>query len=257
MSAATTGAHNMGSMMSPRRVPHEAASPDYGKGSPKGAGGQQILWFVLVIAGALFALARRVYLAVTLNDGPASWDQPILNWMIGHRTPELNQAVTWFTNLGSTPGMVSIALISVALLMWRSRSWWPLALVAVAAAGSLTLTSVLKTAVGRTRPPRSEAVPPFESSASFPSGHTLNAAAIIAVIAYLIVLQLHSTLARVATITGLSLFIVLMGVSRVYLGLHWFTDVLAGWMIGLGWASLVMLIHHFVVVRGRRWHLRW
>ncbi|WP_183510585.1 phosphatase PAP2 family protein [Paeniglutamicibacter cryotolerans] len=243
--------------MSPRRVPSNAASPDYGRGSPKRPGGRRVLWFVLVITSALFGLARRVHLSIGMKNGPASWDQPILEWMVAHRTPELNQLVTGFTNLGSTPGMATIAVIAVALLMWRSRSWWPLILVVVTAAGSLTLTSVLKQSVGRSRPPHGEAVPPYESSPSFPSGHTLNASAIIAVIAYLMVLQLRSTLAKAATITGLSLFIFLMGVSRNYLGLHWFTDVLAGWMIGLGWAALVMLIHYLVVVRGRHLPWRW
>lgn len=243
--------------MSPRRVPRNAASPQYGQPSPQGPTARNILWFTLVIVGALFALARRVYVSVGVDRGSASWDQPILDWMVAHRNPGLDRAVTWFTHLGSTPGMVTIAVIASVLLIWKSRSWWPLALVATTAAGSLTMTIVGKQAVGRLRPPTTEAVPPFESSPSFPSGHTLNAAAIIAVIAYLIVLQLDSTLAKAATITGLSLFILLMGISRIYLGHHWFTDVLAAWMIGLGWAALVMLIHYFVVVRGRRWMWRW
>lgn len=247
----------MVTMMSPRRVPHNAASPDPDSATSPGPDRRAVLWFALVIVGALFALARRVYTATLAHSVPASWDQPMLDWMLARRNPELDRAVTWFTNLGSTPGMITLALLAVALLMWRSRSWWPLALITATAAGSLTMTVIGKRAVGRLRPPTNEAVPPFESSPSFPSGHTLNASAIMAVIAYLIVLQLRSTLAKIASITGLALFVLLMGFSRIYLGHHWFTDVLVAWLIGLGWAAMVMLLHYFVVVRGRRWLWRW
>ncbi len=61
------------------------------------------------------------------------------------------------------------------VLAWRWRDWTPLVLVALAEGGALAIAEVGKDVIGRARPPESDAVPPFETSPSFPSGHTIEA----------------------------------------------------------------------------------
>ena len=86
-------------------------------------------------------------------------------------------------------------------------------------------------------------MPPYETSASFPSGHTLNSIVITGMFCYLLVSHLTNTLARVATITIGAVYTISMGLSRVYLGHHWLTDVLAAWCLGLAWLAVVITAH--------------
>ena len=143
-----------------------------------------------------------------------------------------------------------VVLLPLMALLWRS--WTPVALMVVACAGSVTMTSVGKDLAGRARPPHELAVPPYEASPSFPSGHTLNSTVIAMVIAYLVVIHVESRLARTVTVIGLAVYVVAIGLSRVYLGHHWFTDVAAGWLIGAAWATVVIMAHRLLVLQGRR-----
>lgn len=87
------------------------------------------------------------------------------------------------------------------------------------------------------------AVPPYETSPSFPSGHSLNALVIAGIVAYLLVMRQERTRTRVVTITLAALFAVSMGLSRVFLGHHWLTDVLVAWTLGLAWLAVVITAH--------------
>ncbi|MEE1622688.1 phosphatase PAP2 family protein [Zafaria sp. Z1313] len=211
------------------------------------AGPYGALWLVLVLGAAavtaLTALAAEIYESVVEADGLAGVDQPLLDWMITLRSPGLDAGVTAFTDVGGTVGMPVVALAAIGVLTWMGRSWRPLILVAATAAGSLLMTVVGKELIGRARPALADAVPPYESSASFPSGHTLNATAIVAVIVYLCWIELRSRTARIVVLTLGLLFVVGIGSSRVFLGHHWFTDVVAAWALGLAWAAVVVLAH--------------
>ena len=132
-------------------------------------------------------------------------------------------------------------------LAWWWRSWTPIALMAVAAAGSVAMTEAGKDLTGRARPPRGLAVPPYESTPSFPSGHTLNSTVIAILLAYLVLLHVKSRLGRVVTVTLLALYALAMGMSRVFLGHHWFTDVVAGFIAGTAWALVVILAHRLLL----------
>jgi undecaprenyl-diphosphatase len=200
----------------------------------------------LVILGLNWA-AGEVYEAVTENDGLAALDQPVLDGAIRLRSPGLDTAVTGFTNLGGTIGMpvlATVLTVGVALL-WRR--WTPVTLMLIATAGSLTMTTLGKELVGRTRPPASLAVPPLETSPSFPSGHTLNATVVMGVAAYLLIVHWAQRWARVATVAVAACFAVAMGLSRVFLGHHWLTDVIAGWLLGLAWVATVVTAHRLRV----------
>ncbi|XTR50923.1 phosphatase PAP2 family protein [Pseudarthrobacter sp. So.54] len=105
------------------------------------------------------------------------------------------------------------------------------------------MTIAGKSLIGRTRPQLTDAVPPYEYSASFPSGHSLNSVVIAGVVAYLIILRLQSARARVVTALLAGLFAATIGLSRVYLGHHWLTDVLAAWALGAAWLALVITAH--------------
>jgi membrane-associated phospholipid phosphatase len=133
----------------------------------------------------------------------------------------------------------------------RRRSWTPIILVLAAGGGSLLLTIAGKDIVGRARPDLADAVPPYETSPSFPSGHTLNAVAIAGILAYLLLLRQHRRMTRVLSITVAVVFAVTIGASRVYLGHHWFTDVLAAFFLSGAWLALVITAHRLYLTARR------
>lgn len=204
------------------------------------------------VAVGLTSVSAEVYDAVVDAEGLAALDQPVLERSVAWRSPGLDTAVTWFTHLGGPVGMTLLATAVVLLMAfgWRSRT--PVVLMLIAVAGSLTMTAAGKDLVGRARPPRSLAVPPFETSPSFPSGHTLNTTVIAGLVVYLVLRRLRRVGAGLVVIAGGAGFAVAMGLSRVFLGHHWLTDVIAAWTLGLGWLVVVVTAHRLHVTVRRR-----
>lgn len=214
--------------------------------------------FILILAlGALVAAAAtfgaaKVYDAVTEKDGVAGLDKPILHFAIGLRSPWLDTLTTIYTDIGGTVVMPIITVAVILLLALRRKSWTPVLVIAGAAIGSLLMTVAGKGLIGRARPALEFAIPPYEHSPSFPSGHTLNATAIAGAIVYVLILREEKQLTRVLTIAAGGFFALTIGISRVYLGHHWFTDVLAAWMLGLAWLALVITAHRLYLTARRR-----
>lgn len=204
----------------------------------------------LGLTSALTATAEDVYEGVVESDGISGLDRPVLDAAVALRSPGFNRVVTVFTDLGGPVVMPVLATVAVVVLtvLWRSRT--PLVLMLVGAAGSLAMTTVGKDFVGRARPPQSLAVPPFETSPSFPSGHTLNATVVTGVLVYLLLRRQRSLRARTATLLAGAFFVAAMGLSRVYLGHHWLSDVVMGWVLGLAWLVAVVTAHRlYLTVR--------
>jgi membrane-associated phospholipid phosphatase len=206
-----------------------------------------------VLVLGLTLLTGGIYDSVEEGDGVATFDRPVLARAMADRTPRLDTALTWFTHLGGPLGMTLIASAVTAAMVWRWRSRTPLVLMLITVAGSLAATTVGKNAVGRLRPPQVDAVPPYETSPSFPSGHALNSTAIAGIVAYLMLLHLERRLTRILAVVLAGVWAVAIGLSRVFLGHHWLTDVMVGWVIGLAWLALVVTAHRlFLSVRTPR-----
>lgn len=206
-----------------------------------------------VLVVALTATGAEVYEEVAERDGIYGLDRPVLDQVMSGRTTTADQLVTWFTNLGGAVGMSILATVITLLMVWRWRSRTPLVLMLIAVAGSLTMTGVGKAVVGRPRPPLTDAVPPYEYAFSFPSGHALNSTVIAGMVAYLLARRLRTGRARGLAIGLAVAWAVGMGLSRVYLGHHWLTDVVFAWLLGSAWLALLITAHRlFLTVRRAR-----
>ncbi len=214
---------------------------------------QWSLLLLLALGGGVLALAvaasAAVYYSVQESDDLAALDQPTLDSALSWRSPGLDSFVSGYTHLGGifwAPILTALLVIGLALL-WRS--WTPVVLMVLAAAGSLMLTAVGKVVVARDRPALELAVPPYETSPAFPSGHALNAVVIAGVIAYVVLL--HTRSVRMGVLVGALAVVhaVLMGLSRVYLGHHWLTDVVVAWALGAGWLAMVITVHQLLLRR--------
>lgn len=203
-------------------------------------------------------LAGEVYEAVAEADGVALLDRPLLDWVQGIRSPGLDAAIAFYSNTGGPVLQPIITGLVVLFLCWRWRSRTPLVLTLVAVGGSLLMTVVGKELIGRARPPLAAAIPPFESSPAFPSGHTVNATVIAGIVCYLMLHWFRTRALRTLWVILATVYAVTMGLSRVYLGHHWLTDVIVGWLLGLTWVALVISIHRlWLTARAKHGVPRW
>jgi membrane-associated phospholipid phosphatase len=216
-------------------------------------------WYVLMVtatvgAGIALLLARaaeEIYDSIKAADGLSSLDEPVLELAISLRTPHNVAVAQFITDLGGTIGLtvITVVIVIAMTLRWRSRT--PLLLLAIGTAGSLLMTVIGKELVGRARPPVAAAVPPYETSPAFPSGHALNNTVVACLIAYLLLLHLTSLLWRIVSMALAVVWFVTVGLTRVLLGHHWLTDVMAGWLLGLAWTAMVITCHRLYLTARR------
>ena len=205
------------------------------------------------IVGVLVALAGVPFALVATDEALAAADSPVLGWVVEHRTPGLTTAAEVVSLVGGTVGTGGLAVLSAVVLFGRGHRRTALIWVLGVVAGSVTIRLV-KLAVERPRPPESLRLAP-ETTASLPSGHALmsalglglTAAAVIA----LTVGTRRAALVRTVAIVLAVLGALLVGASRVYLGVHWTTDVTAGWLLGAALATTCVTLARVLDARDR------
>lgn len=194
-----------------------------------------------VAIGALLIVFAGVSEDVTQRNGLASHDRSNLQLFTTHRTAGLVHAARIVTGFGSVAVLAPLAVMAGVVL------WYLRARVAVAAAplASLGLAGILtavgKQVVGRGRPPIGLRLV-GEADASFPSGHAADSAAVYLALGLVIaIVVLRHPLARFLTVGLAGTLVAAIGGSRLVLGVHWPTDVLAGWALGTGVALAVVV----------------
>lgn len=164
----------------------------------------------------------------------ANIDLRLANDLHTAATPLATQVMLLITALGG-PVVVAVAIVvGAALLAWRR--WADLMLWIGALAGGAMLTAVLKVLIQRPRPVFTNPII-VETSWSFPSGHALMAVVTYGLLAYLLIGRLRQWRWQVALVLVSVLLIALIGFSRLYLGVHYLSDVLAGYAAGLCWLA--------------------
>ncbi|ANT49218.1 phosphatase PAP2 family protein [Mesorhizobium amorphae] len=154
--------------------------------------------------------------------------------------PWLEGAMRDITSLGSASVLVLItAAVIIYLLMIRRPA--TALLIFVAVAGGQVLSSLLKAGIDRPRPDLVSHLV-NETSFSFPSGHAMLSAVTYLTLGSLVARFLHGRTTKIFVLCLAVLTTVLVGISRVYLGVHWPSDVLAGWCAGFAWAMLCWLV---------------
>ncbi|HEX8907523.1 MAG TPA: phosphatase PAP2 family protein [Longimicrobiaceae bacterium] len=191
---------------------------------------------VILICVALFAaLADEVMEGDTLP-----FDRAVLLWMDRHSSPMLTGLALDVTALGAGT-VVWLLVIVASVFLWVSRHRYSAALLWVSILGSGLINSVMKLFFNRPRPHLFPWRVPYAGFSSFPSGHSMTSMVCYATLAYLIARLVPSVFLRRFTFGVAALIIVLIGLSRMYLGVHYPTDVLAGFMMGLAWSSFCAL----------------
>jgi undecaprenyl-diphosphatase len=205
---------------------------------PEGALGLSLtIGFVLVVAaGWVFGVVLQDIIA---RDDLAGFDVPVEQFFLRHREPWLNNATKFASTFGATKFIVPFILVAGVVWWVRRRSLRPLALFFGADGGGALLYNVIKLLVGRPRPPIHDALVRV-SGTSFPSGHATQAVAVYGMMAVLLAGPGSSWRRRVTLRAGAGLIALIVGISRVYLGVHWLTDVVGGWVLGGLWLSILL-----------------
>jgi undecaprenyl-diphosphatase len=204
-----------------------------------GALGLSLTASLAALAGAGWAFGT-VLEDVLRRNGGELLDGPVQRYFVAEREPWLTTLMRVVTNLGN--GAVLAALVVLAGLVWwaRTRRWRPLWLLASAYLGSWALSDLVKDLTHRPRPPAAQAIGHWTGFA-FPSGHATKAAAVYGMLAALLAAASSSWGRKVAYWTGALLVAGVVGLSRLYLGAHWLTDVLGGLALGGAWLFAVLI----------------
>lgn len=172
-------------------------------------------------------------------------DYSVRNWALASRTHTATRIYSTITTLGNTLTL-AVATVLICLALLAIKQWRMAILIGATMAVSSGVNMSLKALVGRERPPRAQLLGIPEHSMSFPSGHTLCSLVFAALLSFLIATfwpeRWQSPLAKVA----LAVLYVLpwmaalvVAYSRIYLGYHWPTDLLGGWLVA---ALIIMLV---------------
>ena len=196
------------------------------KDDPPGSAGLKLPMLV----AALFCILAFAFLAWQLQAGGlAAFDNTVTTWVRAFISPRLTGWMLAITDLGSLPLVTALTIVAVIYLYAR-RKWWDGLGITVASLGSWWLEIQLKLIFQRPRPDLPHLTP--VTGYSFPSGHALVTSALFFTLALVYYRHAASRAGRALVLAGAVLLVLLVGTSRVYLGVHYPSDVVAGWAVG-------------------------
>lgn len=239
------------------------------------------VWARLVGAIVVFAVPLLLFVALArdvADGGILPFDEPVMLWLHGLATPWLTAVTEVVTETGGLIVVPVVAAAGAAILWWRGRRW-AATFVAAAVIGATLLNTGLKAVFRRSRPEYWEHLV-VETSYSFPSGHAMASMSLGATLVVLVWSRtvgtstvLSSTVLsgrvpsrtvpsrtvpsgrvpsgttnsrrlrrRAATIAVAGLYVLVVGVTRMYLGVHYPSDVLAGWCVAVLWVAVVAAV---------------
>lgn len=197
---------------------------------------------LFLIVGVLVAIAGTIgfaALAEVVREGyTQQFDTAVLRWLGAHHTPTLTTIMTEVTPLGTGVVVLTIVGVTTAFL-WHTEHKHSARMLLAATAGNILLNNGLKLLFDRARPDVFE-WGTHAASSSFPSGHAMSATVVYGTVAYLLArLQKHAW-SRAITLLFAVLMIALICLTRLYLGVHYPSDVLGGIIVGLAWSGFCM-----------------
>jgi membrane-associated phospholipid phosphatase len=196
---------------------------------------QQGIWLI----GYLLILSIVAWLCTEVWEKEAfSLDRSFLLWIHQFANPQLDGVMLFITALGDPPTVISIFITTMALLVMRRRSSDGIRFT-IACAGGILLNQLMKLFFAKPRPELWTRLI-AETSFSFPSGHAVGSMVVYGFIAYILAkeMQQHQHIIY----TAATILIIAIGFSRLYLGVHYPTDIIAGYGIGFLWLTTCLKV---------------
>ena len=179
-----------------------------------------------------------------LENELKSFDNSVLSFFEAIETSALDTFYIIITEMGSVWFLTTLSVILIGLLWIKTKDKWGILFFVIAVGGSGLLTWLLKQFYGRGRPSINEEIDAI--GFSFPSGHSMGSLVFYGFIAYFIVRSSQKKVVKILSLVVLGILIILIGTSRIYLGAHFPSDVLAGFIAGTIWLILCLLALEWV-----------
>jgi membrane-associated phospholipid phosphatase len=198
--------------------------------------------FGLPLFGALVVLTASLWafgliVDEQIREGETRTDERFAQWLHGKATDPVTEVFEVITSMGNFATLFVITIIAVGIF-WRRRDGIDAAFVALAFIGAQVLSTGMKLGFQRDRPFFPDPLA-TESTYSFPSGHALVSLAVYGSIALVLARSVPTTRRRALLLGGTALLVIAIGFSRLYLGVHFLSDVLAGYAAGAAWLALL------------------
>jgi undecaprenyl-diphosphatase len=196
--------------------------------------------FVITSSLVAIGLAFTLLVSLDIQDGIGltTLDQPTLDWFFAHRSEWLTATMHVVTTLVSAELLLIVAAVISGIWFWRTRERWRPLLFVVSFSASIGVAWLIKLLVGRYRPLPDTMLPPLETGFSLPSIHTFGAAIFVLILGYLLYSRQRKNLWVWIVITAGATAIA--GVTRLYLGYHWLTDLVAS--VGFALIALAIVV---------------
>lgn len=178
---------------------------------------------------------------VQRSTGLAGLDRPLADWFVTHRQGVVTPLAWAVTASASATAVIAATVVLVAVLLVVRRGVGLAVLVAASTVVAAVTSALLKDLTARARPPVADLLGGPSSSAAFPSGHTTSGTVLAGSVVLVAAGLGASRRALRRAAAAAALLASAVGASRIYLGYHWFTDVVAGWVLGAGVVALASL----------------
>jgi len=193
---------------------------------------------VLLLIGATW-LFGGVAEDIVAGDPLIEVDAQITHWLHAHATPGVTRYMLLITHVHGTTGASLLAVALAFFLLWKKEWYWLLALV-IALPGGMLINVLLKQVFLRERPSFSDPILTL-ASYSFPSGHVAGATLFYGVLAAFLVSNLRTWRLRAIIVLAACVLVIVVGISRIYLGVHYFSDVVAAAAVSTAWLALCLI----------------
>lgn len=205
--------------------------------SPEGTFGRHLTigLLILIITSWLFSTIAE---SVVAGDAITVVDVRLAHWLHAQATPGLTNTMLTITHLHSAIGIVALSLVFGWYLIGR-KEWYWLSTLALAVAGGMLLNVAIKHLFQRIRPSFDDPLLTL-TTYSFPSGHTTGSTLFYGMLAAYLVCRTPSLPSRILIVLSACAMVTLTGVSRMVLGVHYLSDVLAAVLFGTAWLALCL-----------------
>ncbi|WP_158232277.1 phosphatase PAP2 family protein [Sporosarcina sp. P1] len=194
------------------------------------------VWIICILFTGFFAyIARSIHLQTI-----SSFDEPIIDFVQSAEAPGLTSIMKFFTTIGSTTSVTLLGILTLGVLLWKKYRAQAV-LFTIVLIGTGILNQVLKLIFKRARPDFNRLID--IGGYSFPSGHTMMAFSLYTVLAYIIWRNLKTTGSRISIVIVAIFMIVMIAVSRIYLGVHFPSDIVGGILASSVWLFTSIAIY--------------
>ena len=198
---------------------------------------------VALVLCIMFGIAFGYIASAIVNESIAHFDSAVIEFVQGLEAPWLTSIMKVFTWIGSGYVVTAIALVGFIVLYFVLRYRHQAFLLLTVVTGSILLNKALKSYFKRERPEIHRILD--ANGYSFPSGHSMMAFALYAIIAYIAWRNLKTTMSRVALVLFTALMIIIIGTSRIYLGVHYPSDVVGGFAVSALWVTIAISVYAY------------